>query len=234
MEVESNGREQGNKIVRKPYVVNGQCCSCAPQGAPQGALQHPQPRRVSCQATPLPLHFWGSPEALWVILCFWTVLNCCAVPWMAVNSCPGLWACREVTPGRSQLGVPSLARAELGARTAALPFPCILCLMNLLFPPVLLFSQHFYLQPPRGLLSLQNVLVCGTRVTRSRGCSTLHVLAAALNSCTLQPGQKGSVWCEMESSHGADLDTCSLCGRLLTSLFSCVIVLGSSAVCAGS
>lgn len=42
MEVESNGREQGKKIVRKPYVVNGQCHFCPPQGALH------QPWQVSC------------------------------------------------------------------------------------------------------------------------------------------------------------------------------------------
>lgn len=38
MEVESDGQQPGKKIVRKPYVVNGQCC------------------------------IWGSPKPLWVIL----------------------------------------------------------------------------------------------------------------------------------------------------------------------
>lgn len=38
MEVESDGQQLGKKIVRKPYVVNGQCC------------------------------IWGSLKPLWVIL----------------------------------------------------------------------------------------------------------------------------------------------------------------------
>lgn len=37
-EAESNGWEQRRKIVRKPYVVNGQCRFSAPQGARAGLL----------------------------------------------------------------------------------------------------------------------------------------------------------------------------------------------------
>lgn len=35
MEVESNGQAEGKKIVRKPYVLNGQCCFRPPWGLPR-------------------------------------------------------------------------------------------------------------------------------------------------------------------------------------------------------
>lgn len=46
MEVESDGQQPGKKIVRKPYVVNGQCC------------------------------IWGSPKPLFVILSSCAVPGC--------------------------------------------------------------------------------------------------------------------------------------------------------------
>lgn len=56
----------------------------------------------------------------------------------------------EYSPGSSQLGVLGQTGAEPGARTAALPFLCVLRLMNFLFPPVLPFLQYFYLRPREG------------------------------------------------------------------------------------
>lgn len=171
-------------------------------------------------------------------LCSQAVVSCCAVlgARKAVNSCPGLWRSTPLTAVK--LGVLGQAGAEPGARTAALPFLCVFCLINFLFPPVLPFLQYFYLQPREGSCHSETAGVW------HQGEETLWLQYPACFSCGLGSSEQSCSaawaewlhfsWCELERSCSAGLDACSLCRGLLSCLFSCTIMLGSSPVCVSS